>query len=83
MDAEYMYIMPLEGGSGKITSIHFESIVGSKVSRRHPKTFRVTVWKEREQKRYDFDAQSVRDAQEIVREIRSGMERFQPALGGV
>ncbi|KAK3078052.1 hypothetical protein LTS18_008559, partial [Coniosporium uncinatum] len=83
MDAEYMYIMPLEGGSGKITSIHFESIVGSKVSRRHPKTFRVTVWKEREQKRYDFDAQSVGDAQEIVREIRSGMERFQPALAGV
>lgn len=83
LDGEYMHIMPssgsdhptrnlFEGGRGdKTTTVHFSSVVGSKVSRRHPRMFRVVVYKERETKRYDFEAQSQAEAKEIVKEIES------------
>jgi len=87
LDREYIHIMPNEGAGGtkaalfeapsKTTTVHFSSIVGSKVSRRHPKMFRVVVYKERETKRYDFEAHSQEEALEIVKEIRKGMEKFQ------
>lgn len=90
LDGEYMLIMPAETGgnaakavmgegqaAGKTTTVHFSSVVHSKVSRRHPRAFRVVVFKERETKRYDFEAQSEAEAQEIVSEIKKGVERFQ------
>lgn len=48
MDGEYIHIMPGESGktlfdtSAKTTTIPYSSVVGCKVSRRHPKTFRVS-----------------------------------------
>jgi len=48
MGGDYMYIMPGETGKtlfdtgAKTTTIPFSSVVGCKVSRRHPKTFRVS-----------------------------------------
>ncbi|KAI9880200.1 MAG: hypothetical protein M1830_004786 [Pleopsidium flavum] len=86
IDDDYMHIMPGETGKtlfdtgAKTTTIPFSSVVGCKVSRRHPKTFRVVVFKERETKRYDFEAQSVAEAAEIVVEIKKGMEPFQDML---
>lgn len=88
LDGEYMHIMPAEttmanaatkkaNGGGSNKAIHFMSVIGSKVSSKHPKTFRVVVYRERESKRYDFEAQNRDEAAEIVREIRRGMERFQ------
>ncbi|KAK7531777.1 stress activated MAP kinase interacting protein Sin1 [Phyllosticta citricarpa] len=88
MDGEYMHIMPADttianaatnkaAGTGKTTTVHFSSVVGSKVSSKHPKSFRVVVYRERESKRYDFECQSREEATEIVAEIRKGMERFQ------
>lgn len=80
IDEEYMHILPGETGralfdsNGKTSRVPFEMIVGSKVSRRHPKTFRVIIWREKDQKRYDFEAQSASDAEDIVAEIRKGME---------
>lgn len=50
MDEDYMHILPGETGknlfdtSVKTNRIPFRMIVGCKVSRRHPKTFRVSVW---------------------------------------
>ena len=47
MDSDYMHILPAESGktvaetSAKTTTVPFSMIVGCKVSRRHPKTFRV------------------------------------------
>jgi hypothetical protein len=87
LDSEYMHIMPGESGTQantkalfeaqpKTTTVHFSSIVGSKVSKKHPRMFRVIVFKERETKRYDFEAQSSNDASEIAAEIRRGMGRF-------
>ena len=82
MDGDYMHILPGETGktlfdtSAKTTTVPFSMIVGCKVSRRHPRTFRVIIFRERETKRYDFEAQTVGEAAEIVQEIRKGMELF-------
>jgi hypothetical protein len=85
LDTEFLHIMPSEGPKamwemtqGKATTIPFTSVVGCKVSRKHPRMFRVMVFKERESKRYDFEALSVDEAGEIVDEIRKGMEASQP-----
>ncbi|CBX97315.1 similar to stress-activated map kinase-interacting protein [Plenodomus lingam JN3] len=94
LDNEYMHIMPGESGAkagvrgggawvegqGKTTTVHFSSVVGSKVSKKHPKMFRVIVFKERETKRYDFEASTGDEAVEIVREIKRGVERFQEGI---
>ena len=89
MDGDYMHILPGETGktlfdtSAKSTTVPFSMIVGCKVSRRHPKTFRVIIFRERETKRYDFEAQSIPEAAEIVKEIRKGMEPFHPHVAGL
>ena len=86
MDGDYMHILPGETGktlfdtSAKTTTVPFSMIVGCKTNRRHPKTFRVVVFREREKKRYDFEAQTVGEAGEIVEEIRKGMEPFQDLM---
>ncbi|MCJ1314627.1 hypothetical protein MMC25_008309 [Agyrium rufum] len=83
MDGDYMHILPGETGktlfdsSAKSTTVPFSMIVGCKVNRRHPKTFRVVVFREREKKRYDFEAQTVGEAADIVEDIRKGMKPFQ------
>jgi hypothetical protein len=85
LDGEFMHIMPSEGPKamwemtqGKVTTIPFSSVVGCKVSRKHPRMFCVTVFKERESKRYDFEAITPDEAAEIVEEIRKGMETSKP-----
>lgn len=85
-DAEYMHIMPGETGktlfesNTKTTSISFNDVVGSKVSRRHPKSFRVVVLRnageQNEQKRYDFEAKSTAESAEIVDEIKKNMAHY-------
>lgn len=87
LDSECMHIMPSEGPKamwetqGKTTTVPFTSVVGCKVVRKHPKMFRVTVFKERESKRYDFEAGTEGEASEIVEEIRRGMESSKPERG--
>ena len=90
MDEDYMHILPGETGktlfdsSGKTSRVPFSMIVGCKVSRRHPKTFRVVILRDKdEQKRYDFEAQTVSDATEIVDEIRKGMEPYDQQHKGI
>lgn len=47
IDGEYLHIMPgstgktMFEGQGKTTTVHFSNVVGCKVSRRHPTTFKV------------------------------------------
>ena len=85
LDGEFMHIMPGETGgagtgaaapTGKITTVSFSNIVGCKVSRKHPKTVRVLVYRERETKRYDFEANNTNEAHEIVTEIKKGIEPY-------
>ncbi|EGE77942.1 hypothetical protein RJZ56_004854 [Blastomyces dermatitidis] len=83
-DMDYMHIMPAESGktlfesNSKTTSISFNDVVGSKISRRHPKSFRVVVLRGNaasEQKRYDFEAKTAVEAVEIVEEIKKNMSQ--------
>ncbi|PNS16133.1 hypothetical protein CAC42_4534 [Sphaceloma murrayae] len=89
LDGEYIHIMP--GGNidfdgsgqgaegltrGKTTSVHLRDVIGCKVARKHPKLVRVLVYREKETKRYEFEAESRAQAAEIVDEIRKGVERF-------
>lgn len=88
LDNEYLHIMPGDTGTtkqlfdqpGKTTTVHFSSVVGSKVSKKHPRMFRVIVFKEKETKRYDFEAQSYEDAISIVKEIKRGVDRFHEGI---
>jgi hypothetical protein len=50
------------------------SIVGVKVSRKHPKMVRVLVYREKETKRYDFECVSHEEAESIVGDVKVGTE---------
>lgn len=82
-DNDYMHIMPGDTGKAvsgtKTRSISFNDVVGCKVSRRHPKSFRVVVLRGNdasEQKRYDFEARNALEAVEIVDEIKKNMAHY-------
>ncbi|KAJ5112662.1 hypothetical protein N7532_000707 [Penicillium argentinense] len=82
-DNDYMHIVPGEtgktGSDTKTRSINFNDVVGCKVSRRHPKSFRVVVLRGNdasEQKRYDFEARNALEADEIVEEIKKNMAHY-------
>lgn len=82
-DNDYMHIMPPDTGKtvsdAKTRSISFNDVVGCKVSRRHPKSFRVVVLRGNdatEQKRYDFEARNALEAVEIVDEIKKNMAHY-------
>ncbi|KAI9791115.1 MAG: hypothetical protein M1816_004346 [Peltula sp. TS41687] len=87
IDGEYLHLMPTTqtGGGGRSTffdttsttkTIQFSSIVGCKCSRKHPAQFKVVVYRQRESKRYDFEAVNDVEAAEIVAEIKRGVERI-------
>ncbi|KAK5117474.1 hypothetical protein LTR85_008859 [Meristemomyces frigidus] len=65
---------------GKVTNVPMSSIVGVKVSRKHPKMMRVLVYRERETKRYDFECGSREEAESIVGDIRVGLAEY--GVGG-
>lgn len=81
---EYMQILPSTnpddptGGTvgGKVTNVPMSSIVGVKVSRKHPKMMRVLVYREKETKRYDFECSSHAEAEAIVGDIRVGLSEY-------
>lgn len=82
-DNDYMHIIPGDTGKTvsdtKTRSISFNDVVGCKVSRRHPKSFRVVVLRGNdasEQKRYDFEARNALEAVEIVDEIKKNMAHY-------
>lgn len=82
LDGEYIHIMPAAnmdldgaGAGGKTTSVHMRDVIGCKVARKHPKLIRILVYREKETKRYEFEAGSRQEAAEIVDEIRRAVER--------
>lgn len=81
-DNDYMHMVPGDTGKTadtKTRSINFNDVVGCKVSRRHPKSFRVVVLRgneANEQKRYDFEARNALEAVEIVDEIKKNMTQY-------
>jgi hypothetical protein len=80
---EYMTIMPAAPDSlaapiGKITNVAMSSVIGAKISRKHPAIFKIFVMRNRETKRYDFEAKSKAEAESAVADVRKGMQ----AAGG-
>ncbi|KAI0166175.1 SIN1-domain-containing protein [Xylariaceae sp. FL1272] len=82
IDGEYIYIMPSSGGKltregGKTTTVHFSNVVGCSVSRRHPTNFKLLVFRDTDdKKRYDFEAKSVQEAADIIRELKKGVAPY-------
>lgn len=86
LSGEFLHILPGDPGTanrgiydpvvGKTVSVPFGSVVGCKVNRKHPKTFRMIIYREKETKRYDFEAASEREADTIVSDIRLGIETY-------
>ena len=89
IDEDHMQILPAETGktlfdnSGKSTIVPFSMIVGCKVSRKHPKSFRVIIFEEKGTKRYDFEAQGAAEAKEIVGELERVMEPYHANVPGM
>ncbi|KAL8727899.1 MAG: hypothetical protein Q9166_005776 [cf. Caloplaca sp. 2 TL-2023] len=80
LDEEYMHAIPTESArtlsNEKSRRIPFSEIVGCKQSSRHAKQFKVVVFKDNTQKRYDWIAQTAAEAAEIVDETSRGMAPY-------
>lgn len=61
----------------KTISAHFSEVIGSKVTSKHPRSFKVVMYRGQRSKAYDFEANSVEEAAEIVKMIRDSVERCQ------
>ena len=84
---EYLQILPaapdsLAAPTGKVSNVAMTSIIGVKVSRKHPKMVRVLVYREKETKRYDFECASNGEAEGVCADIRKGLEGARDAFAG-
>ena len=79
-DGDYLHIMPGETGKAlfdsgaKSTSIAFSDVIRCKVSSKHSKLIRLVVRRTNESKRYDLEARTADEAQEIVDEVTKEMK---------
>jgi hypothetical protein len=74
-DGDIIHVMPADTSSNaKFSSIAFNDILKCKVSSKHPKLLRILVRRVNESKRYDFDARTAGEAQEIVDDITREMK---------
>jgi hypothetical protein len=74
IDGDYIHILPSENraflNSLKTTSIHITLVAGVKLSGRAG-GFKLYVWRDGSRKRYEFEAENVKQAQEIVESIEA------------
>lgn len=79
-DGDYLHNMPADIGktmidaSAKTNSFAFADMIRCKVSSKHSKLIRLVIRRQSESKRYDFEARSAGEAQEIVDEITKEMK---------
>ncbi|RSH92261.1 hypothetical protein EHS25_008676 [Saitozyma podzolica] len=80
IDGDYIHIMPSESraffDSMKTTSFHITLVASCKLSGRAG-GFKINVWRETGQKRYEFEAENGKQAAEIVSTIRQLMKSYQ------
>lgn len=87
IDGEYVHIMPSDQktllnafesqAQAKTRSIHISTIIGTKTYRKAPSSFKILVWRaQREQKRYDFEAMSEKEAAEVVEALRKATQAY-------
>lgn len=77
-DGDFLHNMPSDAGKtldshAKTNSFAFGDILKCKVSTKHSKLIRVVVRRSAESKRYDFEARTAGEAQEIVDEVTKEM----------
>ncbi|WVR04695.1 hypothetical protein IAU60_001706 [Kwoniella sp. DSM 27419] len=79
IDGDYIHIMPSESraffDSMKTTSFHITLVASCKLTGR-PGGFKINVWRDGTQKRYEFEAENSRQASDIVATIRSLMKSY-------
>lgn len=86
LDNDYIHIMPsdtkLISGTVRTASYHVSQVAACKQSRRAPASFKLIVWrdKDRDVKRYDFEASNGRTAGEIVQMVQSLMLAYKESL---
>ncbi|KAH8890754.1 SIN1-domain-containing protein [Thozetella sp. PMI_491] len=75
VDGEYIHITD---ANGKKSTIHFSSVLGCKVSRKHPTQFKFTVYRDPREpnKVYDFEARNAEEATEIVARLQKGIAPY-------
>ncbi|GAA5880007.1 hypothetical protein JCM16303_004434 [Sporobolomyces ruberrimus] len=79
IDGDYLHFMPADGkdSAGRTSSFHISLVQSCKVSRRSASTFKIVVHtKNRVDKRYDFEAESAAQANEIVEAVRAVMSNW-------
>lgn len=93
IDGEYVHIMPSEQKTllnaleshAKTRSIHISSIIGCKTYRKAPSNFKIVVMRQqKETKRYDFEAMSEGQSEEVVQALRKAMTDYRmdhPSMG--
>ncbi|WWC86806.1 uncharacterized protein L201_001685 [Kwoniella dendrophila CBS 6074] len=79
IDGDYIHIMPSESraffDSMKTTSFHITLVASCKLTGRAG-GFKINVWREGTQKRYEFEAENQRQATDIVSTIRQLMKSY-------
>ncbi|KAF8582554.1 SIN1-domain-containing protein [Ramaria rubella] len=74
MDGDYIRIMPPATraflDSMKTSSYHIKTVIACTQSAKSSSNFKLVVWRDGSNKRYDFEAESPKVAAEIVRNIR-------------
>lgn len=74
-----LHFMPADGkdSAGRTSSFHISLVQSCKVSRRSASSFKIVVQaKNRVDKRYDFEAESSHQANEIVEAVRAVMTNW-------
>ena len=87
IDNDYVHIMPsdtkLMSGTVRTASYHISQVALCKTSKRAPSSFKLVVWRDKDKdvKRYDFEASNSRMAGEIAQTIQALMQGYKESLG--
>ncbi|SGY77218.1 BQ5605_C005g03581 [Microbotryum silenes-dioicae] len=81
IDGDYIHFLPSDSrgdvfSAGRTTSFHISMLRACQTSRRSNLAFKIVVQKDRLEKRYDFEAESVKQAHEIVQNVRTLMNSY-------
>ncbi|SCV69431.1 BQ2448_2451 [Microbotryum intermedium] len=81
IDGDYIHFLPSDSrgdvfSTGRTTSFHISMLRACQTSRRSNLAFKIVVQKDRVEKRYDFEAESAKQAHEIVQNVRTLMNNY-------
>lgn len=89
LDNDYIHIMAsdtkLISGTVRTASYHISQVASCKTSKRAPSSFKLVVWRDKDKdvKRYDFEAAGSKAAAEIVQTIQALMLAYKEKMAEV